>query len=213
MKEDKNINKRINNLKSFYFKNRRMPSYREAGELFGLKSKSSVSFFLNKLKEKKLIEKDSSGKIIPTRIWLEKIITIPVSSSVSSKNINPFLIPVIGTVEAGFPTDAEENRDEGMSLDDYLIENKNATYLLKVKGDSMKDAGILDGDLAVIERTSNAKDGDIVIAEIDGKWTMKYLRNRNSQIYLEPANQNYSKIFPKNELKIMAVVKGVVRKF
>jgi repressor LexA len=100
-----------------------------------------------------------------------------------------------------------------MSLDQYLIENREATYLLKVKGDSMLDAGIQPGDLVIVERTNTPRVGDIVIAEVDGEWTMKYLRKQGNRLYLAPANKKYRPIFPKEALKVVAVVTAVVRKY
>ena len=99
-----------------------------------------------------------------------------------------------------------------MSLDEYLIENKEASYILRVKGDSMIDAGIREGsgDRRAHER---ARVGDIVIAEVDGEWTMKYLRKRGDRLYLAPANPRYKPIVPKEELKVVAVVTAVVRKY
>ena len=77
----------------------------------------------------------------------------------------------------------------------------------------MIDAGICEGDMVIVERTDNPKVGSIVIAEVDGAWTMKYLRKRGETLYLEPANKAYKPIVPKDELRITAVVKAVVRKY
>ena len=77
----------------------------------------------------------------------------------------------------------------------------------------MIEAGIQPGDLVIVERTNRPKVGDIVIAEVDGEWTMKYLRKRGTRFYLAPANAQYKPIVPKGELKIAAVVKAVVRKY
>jgi repressor LexA len=119
----------------------------------------------------------------------------------------------LGNIEAGFPSAAEEELTDTMSLDEYLIENKEATYILRVKGDSMVDAGIHEGDMVIVERKNNFKNGDIVIAEIDNEWTIKYLRKNGGVTYLEPANKKYKPIYPKEELKIAAVVKAVIRKY
>ena len=107
-------------------------------------------------------------------------------------------VPLLGIVEAGFPSPAEEELIDTMSLDEYLIENKEASYILRVKGDSMIDAGIREGDLVIVERTNAPRVGDIVIAEVDGEWTMKYLRKRGD-LYLAPANPRYKPIVPKEE--------------
>ena len=90
---------------------------------------------------------------------------------------------------------------------------RDASYMLKVKGDSMKDAGIIEGDMVIVERRSDAKVGDIVIAEVDGAWTMKYYRMKNGRPYLEAANTKYKPIIPTEELKVAAVVRSVVRKY
>jgi len=82
-----------------------------------------------------------------------------------------------------------------------------------LKGDSMIDEGIKEGDLVVVERSGNPKDGDIVIAEIDGGWTMKYFKKKGNFVYLKPANKNYSPIYPQYDLKVAAIVKGVIRKY
>jgi repressor LexA len=102
---------------------------------------------------------------------------------------------------------------ETISLDNYLIRDKNTSYLLEVKGDSMIDAGIQEGDLVIVERKGEPKIGDIVIAEVDGGWTMKYFRKKGSTVYLEPANKDYKPIFPVHQLRIAAIVRGVIRKY
>lgn len=178
---------------NFYKSTRRMPSYAEIMTILGFKSKNAVYKLVNKLVSEGALDKDSKGRLVPNKLFGE--------------------VPVLGLVEAGFPTPAEEEFVDTMSIDDYLIENKESTYLLEVKGDSMIDAGIQEGDLVIAERRNNAKDGEIVIAEVDGGWTMKYFRKKDSQIYLEPANKNFKNIYPEQDLRIAAVVKGVVRKY
>ena len=122
-------------------------------------------------------------------------------------------IKLLGIVEAGFPTPGEENLLDVVTLDDFLIDNREASFMLKVKGDSMDGAGIKENDLVIVERTETAKPGEIVIAEIDGAWTMKYLRSSHGVLYLEPANDSYEPIYPKEALRIAAVVKAVLRKY
>jgi SOS regulatory protein LexA len=123
-------------------------------------------------------------------------------------------LPLLGFVEAGFPSPAEEELLDTMSLDEFLLgDRKEARYLLQVKGDSMIGACICDGDLVIVERTTRPRVGDIVIAEIDGEFTMKYLRQRGDRFYLEAANPRYKPIVPKEELKIVAVVTAVIRKY
>jgi SOS regulatory protein LexA len=178
---------------SFYSTHKRMPVYREMMNLFGFKSKNAVYKLVQKLLDEGVIEKDSSGRLIPNKLVGE--------------------LPLLGTVKAGFPAPAEEQILDSMNLDDFLVKKKDATYLLEVDGDSMIDAHIAPGDLVIAERTNVARDGDIVIAEVDGEWTMKYFKQRLGRVWLEPANKNYKPIYPTEELRIAAVVKGVVRKY
>ena len=82
-----------------------------------------------------------------------------------------------------------------------------------VKGDSMIDAGIMPGDLLIVERGAAVRDGDIVIAQIDREWTIKYFRRRGNKVFLEAANKDYQPLHPTEELNIAAVVRGVVRRY
>ncbi len=177
----------------FYQHNKRMPSYAEIMKLVGFKSKNAVAKLIDKMIDDGVVSKDSSGRLIPSRMLGE--------------------IPILGLVEAGFPTVAEESISDTMSIDEYLIEKKEASYILEVKGDSMIDAGICEGDLVIAERTDHAREGDIVIAEMDGGWTMKYFRKKNGRPYLEAANKDFKPMYPTEDLRIAAVVKGVIRKY
>ena len=182
-----------NKIISFYKRTKRMPSYAEIMTLVGFKSKNAVYKLVNKLVGEGVLDKDSSGRLIPNKLVGE--------------------IPMLGLVEAGFPMVAEETILDTISIDEYLINDKDKTYLLEVKGDSMIEAGIQEGDLVVAERKSDPKDGDIVIAEVDGGWTMKYFRRKGTQVFLEPANKKYKPIYPEYDIKVAAVVTGVVSKY
>lgn len=171
----------------------RMPTYSEAGALLGLRSKNSVAKLIARLEAHNLLKKDSRGRLI---------FTGPAPAA-----------RLLGSIEAGFPSPAEEELADTLSLDKLLIRNQQATFLLKVSGDSMSGAGILPGDMVIVERGQEAKNGDIVIAEVDGAWTMKYLKKLGNSIALVAANPRYQPIQPKAELKIAGVVTGVVRKY
>ncbi len=179
----------------FYRENKIMPSYSEMMKLLGFKSKNAVAKVIDKLIDEGTLEKDSRGRLI-------------VNASATG-------FKMLGYVEAGFPTPAEEALAESMNLDNYLIRNPEATFMLTVNGESMIEAGIHQGDLVLVERRTDAKDGDIVVAFIDGGYTVKYLRKRNGKIWLDPANADFEPIVPNenDELKIMAVVKAVIRKY
>lgn len=183
----------LDKITAFYRRQRRMPSYREIMKATGLKSKSAAYYLANKLIERGLLARDQAGKLIPGPAF--------------------FALPLLGTVEAGWPSPAEEETLDLLSLDDYLIENKEATFMLKVSGDSMIEAGIMPGDLALLERGRDPRDGDIVVAEVDHEWTMKYFRKIGKKIILEPANKKYSPIIPKQTLRVAAVVRSVIRKY
>ncbi len=187
------LRSRIGDITRFYKQSGRMPSFSEIGEMTGLRSKNAVFKLVGKLEQRKVLGRDAKGRLIPGSI----------ASSVK----------ILGTVEAGFPSPAEEELVDTLSLDDLLIQNREATFLLKVSGDSMSGAGILPGDMVLIDKGQTPKSGDIVIAEVDGEWTMKYLKKRGESVVLIPANPNYKPIKPKNELKIAGVVTAVVRKY
>jgi len=178
---------------NFYQAKRRMPSYREMLKIFGFRSTNAVHKLVEKLINAGFLSRDRSGHLLPGAGWGQ--------------------VRVLGLVEAGFPTMAEETDLDTLSLDDWLIEKKESTYLLRVKGDSMIGASIREGDMVLVEKTERARPGDIVVAMVDGEWTMKYLREKRGARYLEPANPDFSPIFPRETLSIIAIVKAVIRKY
>ena len=190
---EESIRERVMEISRFYHEKGRMPSFSEIGELVGLGSKNAVSKLVVRLEKMGVFRRDEKGRLLPGAM--------------------AHSVRVLGTVEAGFPSPAEEELSDTLSLDELLIQNREATFLLKVSGDSMSGAGILPGDMVIVDKGLTPKSGDIVIAEVDGAWTMKYLRKRGNDVTLLPANPNYKPIKPKNELKIAGVVTAVVRKY
>jgi SOS regulatory protein LexA len=174
-----------------------MPTYSEMMKLFGFRSKNAVFRVVEKLIDAGLVAKDHLGRLIPTKSFTE--------------NINS--IQMAGFVTAGLPATVEEELADTVSLDDLLVKNKSLTYMLEVDGDSMIEAHIEKGDMVLVERATIARDGEIVIAEVDGEFTMKYFRKKGNKAWLEPANRNYSPIYPEHSLNINAVVKAVIRKY
>ena len=182
---------------SFYEKRRRLPGYSEMMELTGFKSKNAVFKLIARLVSERVLAKDASGRIAPG----------PRFSRGAGARL-------LGVVEAGFPSPAEEELLDVMDLDEYLTPNKDASYILRVKGDSMKDAGILPGDMVVVERRASYKPGEIVIASVDNEYTMKYLRKKGDRYFLEPANQAYKPIYPAGgSFRVEAAVVAVIRKY
>lgn len=181
-------------LVNFYNRDRRMPTYSEMMNLFGFKSKNAVARLVDKFIEEGIVKKDHLGRLIADQSWDS--------------------IPMLGSVKAGFPADVSEEMRETINIEDYLIAKKENSYMLTVDGDSMIDAHIADGDMVLVEKTNVAKDGQIVIADVDGEFTMKYFRkDKNNKVWLEPANQDFKPIHPKMYLNITAVVKAVIRKY
>ncbi len=119
------------------------------------------------------------------------------------------------SVQAGFPSPAEDYLEGTLDLNELFIHRPSSTYIVRVAGDSMVDAGIYEGDLLVVDRSLDPKNNDIVIAEVDGEFTVKrFVRKDDHTIVLEPANINYSPIVVtgEHELLIWGVVVGVLRK-
>jgi len=193
MKEKRTLQSVRRLLLAFYRQNRRMPSFSEMVDLLGVRSKSVVNFWIDKLIEARILEKDGKGHLSFTKQALA--------------------IPRVGSVQAGFPSPEEEVLSDAISMDEYLIARPDASFLLQVSGDSMTGAGIMEGDLVIIEKGRAPKTGDIVVAEVDGEWTMKYFQKRGRQVVLVAANPRYPDIRPRSELRLGGVVTAVVRKY
>ncbi len=189
-----NISEKIEQLRSFYVIEKRNPTFSELANLFNYRSKNAVYGPLQKLIQLGYIEQNKSGRI-----------TLTSKITGSSR--------LLGTVQAGFPSPAEEELIDTINLDQYLVRNPEATYLLTVSGDSMVDAGIQPGDIILVEKGGAPKKNDIVIAQVDGEWTMKYFGKDRQGVYLDPANSNYKRIRPDQSLTIGGIVKAVVRKY
>ncbi len=193
MKEKRTIQSVQKLIAAFFRDNRRMPSFAEMVDLLGVGSKSVVNFWINKLVEAEILEKDDKGHLIFTK--------------------RSFAIPLVGSVQAGFPSPEEESLCDIISMDEYLVAKPEASFLLQVSGDSMIGEGIMAGDLVIVEKGREPKSGDIVIAEVDGEWTMKYFKREGKQVILEAANPKYPVIRPRTELRLGGVVTAVIRKY
>ncbi len=180
-------------LYDFYLHAKRMPSYSEMLKIFGLKSKNAVFKRISQLVKRGVLAKDKTGRIVPFTVQKP--------------------VKLLGSVKAGFPSPAEEETLDLMSLDEYLISSPDSTFLLRVDGDSMSDAGILPGDLVLIQRNLTPRNGDIVVACVDSQWTMKYFEKTKNKVFLRAANKKYPLIEPKHELTIAGVVIANVRKY
>lgn len=183
------------NILGFYKENRRMPSYSEMMQLTGFKSKNAVAKLVDKLVQAGVVSKSSDGRLIPENIFGE-------------------VRRLTQQVSAGYGADVQDEIIERLNLNEWLVENESSTYMVDVQGDSMKDAGILDGDTVLVERTSQFHDGQIIVALMEDGYTIKYLKKMGSRMYLEPANRSYKPIYPTedNPIQLIAVVRTVIRK-
>lgn len=180
-------------LQEYYARHRALPSYASVGSLLGLRSKASVAALVARLKLAGFVESTPDRRLAPTRRFFER----PLAQS-----------PVL----AGLPNPVDEAPPDVLTLDDYLIEHPAQTVFVRVKGDSMQDAGILDGDLAVVERRNAARRGDIVVAIVDNQFTLKRLDLDHGRFILRPENKAYPVIRPEDSLEIFGVMVGLVRK-
>jgi SOS regulatory protein LexA len=193
MKTKRTIDGVAKTIASFFREHRRMPTYSEMETLLGVRSKSVVHFWVQKLIRQGLLDKDDRGFL-----------------RLRSRST---ALPLLGSIQAGFPSPAEEELCDILSLDEYLVARPEMSFLLRVSGDSMIEAGIMEGDLVIVERGRNPNNGDIVLAEVDGEWTMKYFLRKGSEVSLQAANPRYRRILPQSELRIAGIVTAVIRKY
>lgn len=143
------------------------------------------------------------------------VVFLPPGALRPAERAGPQALPLFTfTVPAGFPSPAEDHLDSELDLNEYLIQHKSATFYVRVKGDSMCGAGILNGDLLVVDRAVKASSGRIVVAVVDGSFTVKRLILRNGQAELVSENKNHPAMLlgDDQELQVWGVVVGVVRK-
>jgi len=175
------------------------PSVREICSAVGLSSTSSVHFHLKKLEKEGLIKRDSS-----------KTRAIEIVDPTSKKEV--INVPIVGTITAGNPILAIENIEDVFPLPIDYVKNTKDLFMLKVSGESMIEAGILDGDLAIIEKTDSASNGDIVVALIDNEATLKRFFKESSYIRLQPENKSMEPIILE-DCKILGRLVGIYRKY
>jgi len=168
-----------------------LPSFEIIAKEFGFKHKNSVWQYFNKLKENLLIKEENNKFFIPPHLFGAVLYESPVKAS--------------------FPSPAEDYIEKRVSLDNEFRLNNPSTFMFNVSGDSMIELGIFEGDQVIVKKCISAKDGDVVLACVDGEYTLKTYRKKGSDIYLEPANKDYPIIRPENELTIFGIVTGVIR--
>jgi len=184
----------LSKLQDYYADWRSIPSYAKLCEVFGIASKSWVKSILDRLSAADFIERTPDGAWIPTRQFFAR----PLAES---------------TVQAGMPVSVTATQGEYFVIDEMLIDKPSQTTLITVKGDSMIEAGIHDGDVAIIEKRLTANIGDIVVAIVDNDFTLKTLDKENGNFILRPANPAFPIIRPHGTLEIFGVLTGLARKY
>jgi len=174
------------------------PTVREIGKAVGLHSSSTVHAHLSKLETLGVLRRDPT-KPRAMEVLVER----------AKKAVKPIGLPLVGQVAAGEPVVAEENIEEYLQVPD-MIGGESGDFILKVRGDSMIDAGILDGDFVVVRRADVARDGEIVVAEIEGEATVKRFFKEKDHIRLQPENKRMKPIRTRGAA-VCGLVVGVFR--
>ena len=180
----------IDYVNEFIQENGYSPSVREIGAAVGLRSTASVSYHLQALQEKGLLQS-------PGAKGRKRAIVTGVRQG---------QIPIVGVVTAGVPILAVENQEGTLAWNDP------SCFALRVRGDSMINAGILSGDMVIVRPQQTANDGQIVVARIGDEATVKRLRRRSGQVWLMPENDNYDPI-DGSEAELIGLVKAVIREY
>lgn len=180
------------------------PTIREMREHFQVKSDNSILKRLKALEEKGYIEKDDTPRGI-------KLLNAVQEKLEAASNLTR--IPLLGTIPAGGPVFSEEHVMDYFEVGNDLLKKPNGSFALQVTGLSMIDAGILEGDFVVANRDLSAKDGDIVVALVDGSNTVKRFRQSKGKTWLEAANPDYSDIHADEYLEVQGVVTAVIRMY
>ncbi len=177
------------------------PSVREIGQAVGLKSSSTVHSHLLQLEEKGLLKRDpaKTRAIIPIE---------PESSDLITESLN---LPVVGSVAAGSPILAEENIEEYLPVPVNFV-GSGSHFILKVKGESMIEAGIMDGDYLIVRQQSSASNGEIIVAIVEDEATVKRFYKKEGYIELRPENSSMQPMVF-NDVQIAGKVSGLLRRF
>lgn len=181
-------------LQDYYARHRSLPSYTRLSELLGFSARSSVGKTLKRLQLQRFIDRTPDGVWVPTRRFFERALSDQ-------------------SVPAGHPVAVADVTGGSLIIDEHLVRTPSVTTLIPVKGDSMIDAHICDGDLVIVEKRVSANNGDIVVAIVDGEFTVKYLATERGKYVLKPANKAYTVIRPVGALEIFGVVVGIARSF
>ena len=178
-------------LRTHWKANKSFPSLAKLADILGMSSTGSVFEMVARLEDAGFLTR-KDGRVAPGKRF--------------------FAYPVLGTVRAGAPQPVTDEGFDFLSVEELLIREPNRTAMCHVRGDSMRDAGLLDGDVVIVETNSVVESGDIVVAVVDGQMTVKYLRKgKDGRYFLEAANPAYEPIHPTSSLDIVGLVTGSFR--
>ena len=184
----------LSKLQDYYAKHHGFPSYARLCNVLGLAAKSAVNKVLLRLAEQGYLKRTADEVWVPAESFFER-------------NLSD--TPVV----AGLPTFVSDVTADSFMIDQFLVNKPSKTILVPIQGDSMINVGINDGDVVIVEVSSTANTGDIVVATIDDEFTVKTLGKKRGKPVLLPANDSYPIIRPKGSLKIFGVVIGLIRKY
>lgn len=176
------------------------PSLSEMAAFLNVSSKNAVSKLLDQLESKGYIRINGKARGIHV-----------LETRGESIYKGMFSVPLLGAIQAGMPTLAEEHIEDWINLPQNLIKNRKDVFLLRVRGDSMQKAGIFEDDLVIVKPTRDIKHNDIVVALLHDEATVKRFIKIQNRVYLKPENDNYKNIYPKDEWTVQGKVVGVIR--
>lgn len=176
------------------------PSISEMADYLKVKSKNAVAKLLDQLEQKGYIRTNGKAR------------GIQILNSIG-RSIQKGMVaaPILGSIQAGLPTVAEQYIEDWINLPETLVKSRRDVFLLRVRGDSMKDAGILEGDLVIVKPTKDVKNKEIVVALLHDEVTVKRFIKIQNRAYLKPENENYKNIYPQEEWTVQGKVVGVIR--
>ena len=179
-------------IENFIHKNNHSPSYMEISKGLNIKSIGTVSWYVSTLEKKGIIKRNYgyNGKRAITINNKKRELQYLTIANISSTQP----IPLYNSVAAGFPSPAEDHMDSSLDLNQHLIKHPSSTFYVYARGDSMVLAGISDGDMLIVDRSLEATNDSIIVAIINGEFTVKRISKSNQCLYLMPHNTSYNPI-------------------
>jgi SOS-response transcriptional repressor LexA len=187
-----NLSEYLSSLQDYFAQHQVIPSITKLCELWEISGRSWAHRLVQRMKDEHFLDESPGRRLRPGERFFER--------------------QVVDKVRAGLPEAANDAPTESLSIDRFLVGKPSETELFQVRGDSMIEAQIAEGDFVVIERRAFANPGDIVLARVDGEYTLKYLARDRKGFYLEAANPAYQAIRPEHALQVHGVMVGLFRR-